>query len=383
MPNGWTVSGSGVVLNNNRVGGFVRMFSRLRYSLAAGLVLVAGTAALAQEERAVVVVETTERADIIEQVPLTGTVTSARVSPVSSEIAGKVSSMQVESGDHVAEGDKLVELDSEFAKLALRQAKGATREAQAGLEDAERRLSVAQRLVGQRAVSETELRTRETEVETDRAVLGRLQAEQEEQALRLERHGITAPFSGVIAKRMTEVGAWVAPGSAVVELVAMDELRIDVPVPQDDFPRLEGDMGVSVELEAFPGEVFEARLEQVVPVGDPSARTFTARVVLEDDQIDLTPGMSARVTLHLATGERDPVIPRDALIRYPDGRTVVWIVEDRDDALRASERLVETGLAFDGKLQIREGLEAGERVVVEGNEGLRPGQAVRLEEDAS
>ncbi|WP_022726645.1 efflux RND transporter periplasmic adaptor subunit [Fodinicurvata sediminis] len=359
------------------------MFSRLRYFLAAGLVLAAGTAALAQEERAVVVVETSERADIIEQVPLTGTVTSARVSPVSSEIAGKVSSTQVESGDHVAKGDKLIELDSEFAKLALRQAKGATREAQAGLEDAERRLSVAQRLVGQRAVSETELRTRETEVETDRAVLERLQAEQEEQALRLERHEITAPFSGVIAQRKTEVGAWVAPGSAVVELVAMDELRIDVPVPQDDFPRLEGDTGVSVELEAFPGEVFEARLDRVVPVGDPSARTFTARVVLEDDQIDLTPGMSARVTLHLATGERDPVIPRDALIRYPDGRTVVWTVENRDGALRASERLVETGLAFDGQLQIREGLEAGERVVVEGNEGLRPGQAVRLEEDAS
>lgn len=359
------------------------MFSRLRYFLAAGLVLAAGTAALGQEERAVVVVETTERADIIEQVPLTGTVTSARVSPVSSEIAGKVSSMQVESGDHVAEGDKLIELDSEFAKLALRQAKGATREAQAGLEDAERRLSVAQRLVGQRAVSETELRTRETEVETDRAVLERLQAEQEEQALRLERHEITAPFSGVIAQRMTEVGAWVAPGSAVVELVAMDELRIDVPVPQDDFPRLEVDTGVTVELEAFPGEVFEARLDRVVPVGDPSARTFKARVVLEDDQIDLTPGMSARVTLHLATGERDPVIPRDALIRYPDGRTVVWTVEDRDGTLRASKRLVETGLAFDGQLQIREGLEAGERVVVEGNEGLRPGQAVRLEEDAS
>ncbi|WP_162175178.1 efflux RND transporter periplasmic adaptor subunit [Fodinicurvata fenggangensis] len=357
------------------------MVSMLRYLFAAGLAMVAGTTALAQEDRAVVVVKTTERADIIEQVPLTGTVTSPRVSPVSSEIAGRVSRMHVEGGSHVEKGEALVELDGEFARLTLRQAEAAAREAQAALVDAQRRLNVAQRLVGQRAVSETELRTRETEVETDRAVLEGLQAEREEQALRLERHEITAPFSGVISRRMTEVGAWVAPGAAVVELVAMDGLRIDVPVPQDDFPRLAEDMEISVDFEAIPGEAFKARLESSIPVADPSARTFTARVVLEDGQVTLTPGMSARVTLHLATGERDPVIPRDALIRYPDGRTAVWTVEDGEDGLRASERLVETGLAFDGQLQIREGLEAGERVVVEGNEGLRPGQAVRLDED--
>ncbi|MFC4352054.1 efflux RND transporter periplasmic adaptor subunit [Fodinicurvata halophila] len=359
------------------------MHSIPQYLFAVGLALATGTSALAQEEGAVVAVETTERIDIIEQVPLTGTVTSARVSPVSSEIAGRVSRMHVDGGSHVEKGETLVELDSAFARLTLRQAEAATREAQAALADAERRLDVAQRLVGQRAVSEDELRTRETEVETDRAVLERLQAEQEEQALRLERHDIAAPFSGVISRRMTEVGAWVSPGTAVVELVAMDSLRIDVPVPQDDFPRLAEDTEISVEFEALPGEDFEARLESAIPVGDPSARTFTARVVLEEDQVALTPGMSAQVTLHLATGERDPVIPRDALIRYPDGRTVVWTVEEADGGLRAKERLVETGLAFDGQLQIREGLEAGERVIVEGNEGLRPGQAVRLEEDAS
>lgn len=359
------------------------MVSILRYLLATGFVLAAGTHALAQEEGAVVAVEVVERADIIEQVPLTGTVTSARVSPVSSEIAGKVSRMHVDGGSRVEKGEALVELDGEFARLALRQAEAAAREAQAALADAERRLNVAQRLVGQRAVSEDELRTRETEVETDSAVLERLQAEQEEQALRLEHHEIRAPFSGVISRRMTEAGAWVEPGTAVVELVAMDALRIDVPVPQDDFPRLSEDTEISVKLDALPGEDLDARLESTIPVGDPSARTFTARVVLEDEQAALTPGMSARVTLHLATGERDLVIPRDALIRYPDGRTVVWVVEESEGDLQASERRVETGLAFDGMLQVREGLEAGARVVVQGNEGLRPGQAVRLEEDAS
>lgn len=359
------------------------MFSVLRYLLAAGLVILAGTSALAQEEGAVVATETVERVDIIEQVPLTGTVTSARVSPVSSEIAGKVSKVHVDGGSHVEKGEPLVELDREFARLTLRQAEASTREVRASLADAERRLNVAQRLVGQRAVSQDELRTRQTEVETESAVLERLQGEEDEQALRLDRHEIRAPFSGVISRRMTDAGAWVEPGTAVVELVAMDALRIDVAVPQDDFPRLREDTDISVELSALPGENLDARLSSRIPVGDPSARTFTARVVLNDEQVALTPGMSARVTLHLATGERDLVIPRDALIRYPDGRTVVWVIEKNEGALQASERQVETGLAFDGLLQIREGLDSGDRVIVQGNEALRPGQTVRLEEDAS
>ena len=71
-------------------------------------------------------------------------------------------------------------------------------------------------------------------------------------------------------------------------------------------------------------------------------------------------------------------LPRDALIRYPDGRTIVWVAAVEGDRYVVEERQVKTGLTFDGKVEIIEGLSSGERVVIRGNEALRQGQQVRI-----
>jgi multidrug efflux pump subunit AcrA (membrane-fusion protein) len=77
------------------------------------------------------------------------------------------------------------------------------------------------------------------------------------------------------------------------------------------------------------------------------------------------------------------VIPRGAVIRYPDGRTTVWLLDRDDDRLVARERQVELGRSFDGLVHIRDGLEAGTRVVVRGNETLRPGQPVQVSQQSA
>ncbi|ODR95497.1 hypothetical protein AUC70_00740 [Methyloceanibacter stevinii] len=82
--------------------------------------------------------------------------------------------------------------------------------------------------------------------------------------------------------------------------------------------------------------------------------------------------------MDLDTGARDVVVSRDALIRYPDGRITVWVVQNDGDKTSVTERRVEIGLAFDGLVQVLSGLKEGERVVVRGNESLREGQAVQL-----
>ncbi|MFN3210043.1 MAG: efflux RND transporter periplasmic adaptor subunit [Roseovarius sp.] len=341
---------------------------------------MSATSALAQDESALVFVQTVEEVDIRETIPLAGTVASARVSALSAEIAGKVTRVDVDSGSHVESGETLVELDSALVRLSERQAAAAVREAEAELTDAQRRFGIAERLAGQSTLSENELRARRTEVEVDTAVLERLQAEREVQAYRLARHAITAPFPGAVARRLTEVGAWVEPGTAVVELVDMQNLRIDVPVPQEHFQRLSEGTEVSVRFDAIPDQSFAARFQSLVPVSETTARTFLARVVLTGDAPSLMPGMSAQVTFRLPTGEQHAVIPRDGLVRYPDGRTVVWVVEEDGDVATVAEREVELGLAFDGMFQVRSGLSAGERVVVVGNETLSPGQPVRFKE---
>ena len=97
-----------------------------------------------------------------------------------------------------------------------------------------------------------------------------------------------------------------------------------------------------------------------------------------ESDLPLTPGMSAAGLLEAADRRRAVVVSRDALLRHPDGRITVWVVEGEAPTATVRERRVEIGLAFDGRVAIRSGLEAGTRVVVEGNEALQQGQQVSI-----
>ena len=88
--------------------------------------------------------------------------------------------------------------------------------------------------------------------------------------------------------------------------------------------------------------------------------------------------MSARATIGLRTGTQGLVVSRDALLRQPDGRITVWLVEPNGSAHRVRERRVEIGISFDGLTEIRSGLKRGDRVVVRGNESMVEGQSVEL-----
>lgn len=327
-----------------------------------------------------VAVDRVETAPIVEAVPLTGTLTSPRVAQVSTSVGGLVEAIKVDVGDRVESGDPLVRLDRELERLALASARAATRQARAELADVRRRVEEARRLHARESFPETELRSLEARAEMQQAEVERLAAEEQRREARLRRHVLNAPFAGVINRKLTEAGEWVEPGTAVVELIAVEGLRLDFRVPQRHFPRIDEQTRLQVELDAVPGRRFEARIGAVVPVNDPGARTFLLRAYLDEPGLRLTPGMSAHAELQLGTDRRGLVVPRDALLRYPDGRVSVWVVEGvaKDGTATVAEHQVETGLAFDGRVEIRSGLEAGMRVVTAGNESLQPGQRVRL-----
>ena len=116
----------------------------------------------------------------------------------------------------------------------------------------------------------------------------------------------------------------------------------------------------------------------VVPVADPEDRTFLLRVLPDAEDPALVPGRSVRANLQLKSSGSGVVVSRDAVLRYSDGRAVIWVVEESQDGLVAQERVVQTGIQFQGQFEITRGLEQGARVVVQGNEALRPGQRVRL-----
>lgn len=353
--------------------------SPCRIRLRAAIALVAAVAApAAAQQLPRVSIERAETAPIVEQLALTGSLTAPQTALLAPEVDGRLTALAVDAGHRVEAGARLAALDAELARLELAGAEAAVREAGAELDDARRRLAEARDLARRQSVAASEVRARETEVQRDQATLERLRAERDRQRAIVERHTLEAPFAGVISRRMGDLGEWVGPDTPILELVQVDHLRLDLRAPQTYFGRISPATGVRVRLDAIPDTVLEARITTIVPVSDPDARTFLVRLDLANPEGRLTPGMSGRATLRLDTGREGVTIPQDGLLRHPDGRTVVWIAEGDGAEWTVRERRVRTGLKFDGRVAIREGLEAGTAVVTEGNEALRDGQQVRI-----
>jgi RND family efflux transporter MFP subunit len=318
-----------------------------------------------------------EQRPVVQVVNVSGTVTSPQSAILSPSIGGLVEETLVDAGDHVEKGSILVTLDSELARLALERAIAEETQARIALDDAKRRLTEAEDVGPKRGIAETEIKSLRAEVTRNQAALEAAAAAARQQGSVVRRHEVRAPFTGVVSRRLAQVGEWVNPGDGLVELVATEGLRFDFRVPQIYYARLDTATRVDLTLDAVPDEVVPGRVQAIVPVKDPGARTFLLRVVTDaQHRLPVTPGMSARAAIRVDTGREAVVVPRDALLLYPDGRKTVWVVEDDGDDLTVREQRVDAGLEFDGFVEIKSGLEASLDIVTRGNEALRDGEVV-------
>jgi RND family efflux transporter MFP subunit len=324
-----------------------------------------------------VTVAVVEQAPSDEEMRLTGTVTSERTASLSPRVSGLVSRVRVDAGDRVKKGKALVDLDATLAKLALERTGAAVEEAQAQLSEQDRLYEEAREMFARGLVPETFMHAAAAERRVAAARVNRLVAEQKEQRELVRRHTLVAPFTGVVSNRYTDPGEWVETGSPVLDLVDMRRLRIDVQTPQERYDQITVGMSVRVSLDALIGEGLEGKVIARVPVNDPGARTFLVRVGLLSASQAMTPGMSAQVAFPLRGGGRLVKVPRDAVVRKPDGSAHVWVVND-GDVTTVSERQVDLGRSLRDWVDVRSGLEPGVRVVVRGNETLREGQQVRV-----
>jgi RND family efflux transporter MFP subunit len=358
-------------------------FQKFRYcGLAiAAAVVVSGIVVppVQAQEAAPVVVATVTLAPLARELRLTGTVTSERAAALSPRVSGLVSKVHVDAGARVSTGQVLLELDAAIARLALARAQAGLEEARAQLEETQRLYEEAGRLVERGFLPETRLHAAAAERRIAVATAERLQAEQRQQAELVERHRVVAPFSGAVSRRLADAGEWVETGTPVMELVDTQRLRVDVQVPQERYHEIADGTRAQVELDALPGRRLQGAVQARVPVKDPGARTFLARVQIDGGERLMTPGMSGRVVFALNSGEAVLSVPRDAVVRRADGSTSVWVL-DESGALTVSERKVELSPSLQDMIEVRSGVAAGERVVVRGNETLREGQQVRVVE---
>jgi RND family efflux transporter MFP subunit len=330
----------------------------------------------AQSVPVVVVVPQIATAEQI--IELTGSFDARRRASLSPRTSGLVSRVMVDAGDRVDVGDVLLQLDAQLAELAVAEAEAALGQSQAAYDEVVRLREEGIRLARDKHLPETEVQARVSAAALAAAALKQAESVLATVQERVARHRVLAPFAGTIVRKLTEAGEWVQTGSPVLELVDTNEIWLDVRVPQERWPALNSNAQITIQADALPLQSFTGRLHARVPVNDLSSRTFLARLTVDELPDEITPGMSAKVRFVLGNGEKVLKLPRDALIRYPDGTATVWIVDDSGDGNTAREREVRLGRVSGDEIEILAGLDARQPVITRGNEVLVEGQSVHI-----
>lgn len=300
-----------------------------------------------------------QRGEVRESTETTGEFRARENVVVTTDAEGLVRSVAFEEGELVEEGQLLVRLDAQEEEAQLGAAR-AERERIA--RDLERARQLAQEEFGPEArvdQLEAELAQAEAEIEVAKAAL--------------EERSIEAPFSGWIGLRQVSPGSLITPGTPVAELWSVDPIDLAFDVPADFLPRLRRGQAVLARSDALPGGEAEGKVTVIEDAVDRATRTVTLKAAFENPDGQLPPGAFAAVELVLEVREDAPLIPEEALLRRGDDAYVFVIGEDGT----ARRRLVATGERRDGLVEVTDGLEGAERIVVAGLQRLSDGQKVR------
>jgi membrane fusion protein, multidrug efflux system len=315
---------------------------------------------------------TLESGPFTEIVRITGSVLANRDVTVSAEESGVIRELLAARGAVVSEGQPLARIDSRVLEAQVREA-----EARAGFasETWERR----RRLFEVDGVG-SELAYLEARANAEQA-----QASLETLRERLDRAVVRAPISGVLDRRDVEVGTMVSPGTPIARIVQINPVKVEGGVPE----RFAADVGVGapvrVTFDVLPDEVFEARVSFAGSAVNPRNRTYPIEVVVPNAARVIKPEMVANLEITRRELESVVVIPQDAVIRVEEGY-IAFVVVERDGREFAEARPVVAVATQRNLIAVREGLAAGDRLVVVGQQQVAAGdrvQVVRVREAAN
>ena len=283
-----------------------------------------------------------------------GTVRSKLSAVIEAKVSGRVLQYLAVPGQRVKSGDLLAELDVQEIRARLEQAR-------AMLDQAQRDLGRQQNLIASKATSQQELDNAAARVKVTTAGLN-------EAETMLGYAKVTAPFDGVITRKLADVGDLAMPGKPLMEMEAPSNLRFETDLPESLLDRVKPAAQLPVTIPTLPNPL-QATVSEISPVADPVSRTFLVKLDLPDDA-GLRPGQFGRVAVPVAATQL-LLVPRQSVLRRGQIE-VVFVVRDG----RATLRLVKTGKLVAGKTEILSGLEPGDPVVTSDASQLTDGQPV-------
>lgn len=307
---------------------------------------------------------------------------------VSSEVSGRITSVNVNIGDEVEEGEVLATVDDTRFRQSVRELEATVRVGQASLEEAEvnlrnlqadlnrRRPLLERNMVTEREIEDLEssILRAEQQVAVAQATIEQNQARLSTARENLGNAQIKAPFEGVVGERYVDRGSFVSPGQNVFHIVDGGDIYVTVRIPERDAPRVNRDTPVQIRIGAMGSAPLLGRIHRIAPAMDPSTRSLRVDVVLEEvEDLQIRPGMYARLELELGDLEEAVTVRNQAILRRTDGTPYVWKVVE---GAAQSQDLV-LGLVGREASQVVEGLQGGDVVVFRGQEKLTDGAKIR------
>jgi len=302
------------------------------------------------------------------EVSAVGTLRAVRGADLSAVIAGVVDDIEFESGNDVPAGKVLLKLRpyDDFAKLD---------QLKAAAELADQTLKRDREQFAAQAVSQAT-------IDTDEATLKSARAQVLAQQALIDEKIVKAPFAGRLGVRQVDVGQYLAAGTSVVTLQALDPILIDFYVPQEALAHLKIGEPAIAHVDTYPGVAFTGVVEAVNSKVDPASRNVQVRASFHNADHRLVPGMFANVAIVVGAPTERVTLPQTAITYNPYGDTVYVVSHSGARGAHGKDsvqqRFVQLGATRGDQVAIESGINEGDVVVTSGQMKLRNGATVTV-----
>lgn len=301
---------------------------------------------------------------IVDDTQAVGSLRSRQGVVIKPEISGRITQLNFRDGDRVRKGQLLVQFDDQLPAAQIKQAEAELAIAQSNFN--RNRELVEQNFISRRTVEESaaNLQVAEAKLSLAKATAARL--------------SILAPFDGTVGIRLVNLGDYLKDGAEVVNLEDIDAVFVDYRLPERFQAKVRRGQVAEIDVDALPGRKFQAVVQAIDPLIDANGRSLGVRACIDNRRMQLRPGMFARVSTVFGARESAKVIPEEAIVPQGGRQFVLKLVDGPEG--KVTQRVeVKLGLRSPGKVEVLEGLQADDTVVVAGQQRVqKDGTAVRV-----
>jgi membrane fusion protein, multidrug efflux system len=302
---------------------------------------------------------------------LTGSISAELSSDVAANVAGRVTRTYVERGQPVKKGEVLAMVDSRAAGFQAAAATAQSRAAESQVKQAEQDCARADTLFAQGAISKADFERQKTGCTAQLYSANAARAQADLAGKLAGDTIIRSPIDGVVGERFVDVGEFVQPPSPVATVFAVDNVKIEISVPEAAIGQIKEGQKLDIEVSSYPDRLFPATVRYVSPALRPQTRDLIIEALAPNPDQALKPGMFASV--RLVTGQEQlPTVPVEAI--KVDGMVRRMFLAREG---QAHELVVRTGIKRDGRIAVLEPLQAGEKVIIAPPPGLRDGSRIQ------